>query len=70
MIHFAAGSIEFWWRFGGVGGDDNEDTDDPEDRLGDDGGGVSTMVASGGGVTMTGERGRDVRRKDPRKSRG
>lgn len=44
--HLAAGSIEFWWRLGGVDGDDTEDVDAPEDReFGVDGGEPSDMVA-------------------------
>ena len=44
--HFAAGSMEFWCRFGGVRGVDRDDAleelDDKE--LGDDGGQSSAMV--------------------------
>lgn len=46
--HFAAGSMEFWCRFGGVGGGVIDETDEPEERYGEDGGegvGEACMVS-------------------------
>lgn len=34
--HFAAGSIEFWCKFGGVGGGVVDEVEELEDRLGED----------------------------------